>query len=89
MDQNTYDVIIVGGGIMGSSIAYSLMSNDDRLKVAVVEMDPTYTRASSTLSMANARIQFSLKKNIRISLSAVKVIFFWRMNLAAVPPKKP
>ena len=52
---------------MGSSTAYFLMSKDTRLKVAVVEMDPTYTRASSALSMANTRIQFSLKQNIQIS----------------------
>ena len=56
MSQNTYDIVIVGGGIMGCSTAYHLMSLDDRLKVAVVEMDPTYTRASTTLSWANVRI---------------------------------
>jgi glycine/D-amino acid oxidase-like deaminating enzyme len=67
MDNNTYDVVIVGGGIMGSSTAYYLMNNDAKLKVAVVEMDPAYTRASSALSMANTRIQFSLKQNIQIS----------------------
>lgn len=74
MDKNTYDVVIVGGGIMGSSTAYFLMSNDARLKVAVVEMDPTYTRASSALSMANTRIQFSLKQNIQISQYAFEFL---------------
>ena len=59
MDNSTYDVVIVGGGIMGSSTAYSLMSADNKLKVAVVEMDPIYTRASTTLSMANVRIQLA------------------------------
>jgi glycine/D-amino acid oxidase-like deaminating enzyme len=74
MDKNTYDVVIVGGGIMGSSTAYFLMRNDARLKVAVVEMDPTYTRASSALSMANTRIQFSLKQNIQISQFAFEFL---------------
>ncbi len=74
MDNSTYDVVIVGGGIMGSSTAYSLMSADNKLKVAVVEMDPIYTRASTTLSMANARIQFSLKQNIQISQYAFEVL---------------
>jgi len=59
--------VIIGGGIMGSSIAYHLMSRDNSLKLAVVERDPTYAQASSSLSMGNARIQFSLKENIRIS----------------------
>lgn len=65
--DNVYDVIIVGGGIMGSATAYSLLSKEDTLKVAVIEPDPTYTRASTSLSMANIRIQFSLEENIRIS----------------------
>ena len=59
---------------MGSSTAYNLMNVEDKIKVAVVEMDPTYTRASTTLSMANARIQFSLKQNIQISQYALDVL---------------
>ena len=74
MEKKTYDVIVVGGGIMGCSIAYYLMGADDKLKLTVVEMDPTYTRASSTLSMANIRIQFSLKENIQISQYAFDVL---------------
>ena len=67
MSKKTYDVIIVGGGIMGSSTAYHLMKTDPSLRVAVIERDPTYERASTTLSLSNIRIQFSLKENIQIS----------------------
>ena len=73
-EYSAYDVIMVGGGIMGCSTAYYLMNTDDRLKVAVVEMDPAYTRASSTLSLANIRIQFSLKENIQISQYAFEAL---------------
>lgn len=59
---------------MGSSTAYHLMKMDGRLKVAVVERDPTYTRASTTLSMANIRIQFSLKENVQISQYAFEAL---------------
>ena len=74
MVKAKFDVVIVGGGVMGSSTAYHLVSNDSRLKVAVIEKDPTYQKASSTLSMGNVRIQFSLKENILISLYAFQAL---------------
>jgi FAD-dependent oxidoreductase domain-containing protein 1 len=74
MNSKTYDIIIVGGGIIGGSIAYNLMNSDGKLKIAVVEMDPTYSLASTTLSVSNARIQFSLKENIKISQYALDAL---------------
>ncbi|MCG8375229.1 MAG: FAD-binding oxidoreductase [Chlorobiales bacterium] len=59
---------------MGGSTAFNLMRSDPKLKVAVVEKDPTYEFASSTLSMANVRTQFSLKENILISQYALGVL---------------
>jgi len=70
MHSDSYDVIIVGGGIMGCAIAYYLSHSNKKPKTAVIERDPTYTYASSTLSMANIRIQFSLKQNVQVSLYA-------------------
>lgn len=83
-----YDVIIVGGGIMGSSTAYYLTKRDPGLKVAVIERDLTYTRASTTLSMVNARIQFSLLQNVQISQYAFDVLerFEAEMALDGNPP---
>ena len=74
MMKLTRDVIIIGGGIMGSSTAYYLMQADNSLKVAVVERDPSYARASTTLSLSNVRIQFSLKENIQISRYTMEVL---------------
>jgi FAD-dependent oxidoreductase domain-containing protein 1 len=74
MNNDLYDVIIIGGGIMGASTAYNLINSDNTLKIGVIEMDPTYAQASSTLSMANIRIQFSLKENIQISQYAFEVL---------------
>jgi len=71
-NNNVYDVVIAGGGIMGCSTAYSLISLDESLHIAVVERDPTYTYASTSLSLANVRVQFSLKENILISKYAVE-----------------
>lgn len=74
MNLKPYDIIIIGGGIMGSACAYNLMQADRALKLAVIERDPFYTRASTTLSMCNARIHFSLRQNIEISQYAFKVL---------------
>ena len=74
MGVKTYDIVIIGGGIMGSATAFYLMAADPTLEVAVVERDPTYTRASTTLSVGNVRTQFSLKQNVQISLYALQVL---------------
>jgi glycine/D-amino acid oxidase-like deaminating enzyme len=83
-----YDVVITGGGIMGSATAYYLTKADPTLAVAVVERDPTYARASTTLSMSNARIQFSLKENIQISQYALQVLDTFEEDMA-VEDRKP
>jgi len=88
MEKSCHDVVIVGGGIMGCSTAYYLMSADNNLKVAVVEMDPGYVYASTTLSMANIRIQFSLKENVQISQYAFECLDRFEEEMA-VDEDKP
>jgi glycine/D-amino acid oxidase-like deaminating enzyme len=83
MNRKIYDVTIVGGGIMGSAVAYYLMRFDGNLKVIVVERDPAYTHASSTLSLANVRTQFSLKENILISKYTLEVLKTFDNDMAA------
>lgn len=82
MPEKNYDVIIVGGGIMGSCTAFYLMKKDEKLRVAVVEKDPTYSRASTTLSMANVRVQFGLKENIQISQYILEVFKTFEEDMA-------
>ncbi len=72
--SHSYDFIMVGGGIMGCATAYYLLKHDPRLRVAVVEMDPTYARASTPLSDGNTRIQFNIKENIRMSQYGLEVL---------------
>ena len=63
-----YDVVIVGGGVMGCSVAYHLATLADRpLSILVVERDPTYRHASSTLSLGSIREQFTTAVNIEMS----------------------
>ncbi|MBS0420349.1 MAG: FAD-binding oxidoreductase [Proteobacteria bacterium] len=65
------DVAIVGGGIMGSALAYWLTRLDPSVSVVVIERDPTYSEASSALSAASIRQQFTTPINIRISQASI------------------
>ncbi|MCC8397469.1 FAD-binding oxidoreductase [Paraburkholderia sp. MMS20-SJTR3] len=67
-------VVIVGGGVIGSSIAYFLRLSDPTVGVTVIERDPTYARSSSALSAASIRQQFSTPLSIRMSLFGIEFL---------------
>ncbi|CAF4307667.1 unnamed protein product, partial [Adineta steineri] len=54
------DVLIIGGAIMGSSIAYFLKQRSPDMKVTVLERDWNYTTSSTVLSAGGLRQQFAL-----------------------------
>lgn len=64
----SYDVVIVGGAVIGSAVAYFLAANPDfGGSILVVERDPTYRYAATSLSSSSIRVQFSNPINVRIS----------------------
>ena len=66
--KHSYDVVIVGGAIMGSSVAFFLSRNPDfDGTILVVERDPTYEYSSTSRTNSCMRQQFSREVNIRIS----------------------
>ena len=75
MKNQTYDIIIVGGAVIGSSIAYFTASNPTfQGKIAVIEKDPTYAQSSTSLSAGGIRQQFSNPENILISKFGVQFL---------------
>ena len=60
-------VLIIGGGAIGSAIAYFLTRRPGSFAVTVIERDPGYRQASSALSASSIRQQFSTAINIRMS----------------------
>lgn len=66
--QKSYDVVIVGGAMYGSSVAWFLSNNPDfNGSVLVVERDQTYEFTSTAHTNSCIRQQFSNEVNIRIS----------------------
>jgi glycine/D-amino acid oxidase-like deaminating enzyme len=64
----SYDVVIIGGAMMGSSTAWFLTSNPDfNGTVLVIERDPSYEFAATSHSNSCIRQQFSTALNVQIS----------------------
>ncbi|HUS97252.1 MAG TPA: FAD-binding oxidoreductase [Hyphomicrobiaceae bacterium] len=80
--QSSYDVVIVGGAMYGSSIAWFLTNNPDfNGSVLVVEKDPTYEFTSTTRTNSCIRQQFSAKINVQISQFSADFIKNFREHM--------
>jgi FAD-dependent oxidoreductase domain-containing protein 1 len=83
------DVVIAGGGAVGSAIAYFLTERSGFTgTVAVVEPDPTYHHAASTRSAASIRRQFSTPINIEMSAFGMEFLRACGRGLADVSLKE-
>ncbi|MFL5334737.1 MAG: NAD(P)/FAD-dependent oxidoreductase [Geminicoccaceae bacterium] len=68
-------VVIIGGGAVGSAIAYWLTADPAFSgEVVVLERDPTYREASSALSASAIRQQFSTAVNIAIGQFGIEFL---------------
>lgn len=73
--KSSYDVVIVGGAMLGSSTAWFLSENPDfKGSVLVVERDPTYEWSATAHTNSCIRQQFSAEINVRISQFGVDFV---------------
>src|ERR1700757_4112177 len=70
MQTHTAEVVIIGGGIVGSSIAWHLTHAGCK-NVLVIERESTQGKGSTGKSMGGVRAQFSTPVNIQMSLYAI------------------
>lgn len=78
------DVVIIGGGIVGSCVAYFLASLAPSTDIVVVEAESDYAHASTLRASGGCRVQFSAPENIAMSRFGIDFIrsFDARMSTA-------
>lgn len=73
--RDTYDVVIIGGAVIGSAVAYFLTENPGfEGSVLIIERDPTFAQASTSLSSSSIRNQFSNPINVQIGQFGTRFI---------------
>ncbi len=87
--KNHYDVVIIGGAMIGSSVAWFTSDNPDfDGSILVIEQDPSYATTSTAHTNSCIRQQFSTAINIKISQFGAEFIKGFRgfmHNDAEVP----
>ncbi len=76
------DILIIGGGAIGSAVAYFLRSHARAPSVLVVEPDPTYALASTPRATGGVRRLFSCAENIQMSVASMEFFAHWHANVA-------
>jgi sarcosine oxidase subunit beta len=63
----TADVVIVGAGIIGGSIAFHLLERDPGLRVVMLEKEPEPGTGATAKATGGVRFQFSTEANVRLT----------------------
>ncbi len=80
--QTRSDIIIVGGGVIGSSIAYNLLQDGYEGEITLFEKDRTYQFASTPRSAGGIRQLFTTEVNVQIGKYAVEKYSTFKQDMA-------
>ncbi|WBU53037.1 FAD-binding oxidoreductase [Paracoccus sp. SCSIO 75233] len=87
--SDSYDIVIVGGAVIGSSTAYWLSQKlGSSASVLVVERDSSYEFSSTALSTSAIRQQYSNPINIKISQFGIEFIRSFVERMAPYYPNE-
>ena len=80
----TADVAVIGGGIVGTCVAYFLATLAPSTRIMVIEPERDYAHASTLRASGGCRVQFSAPENIEMSRFGIDFIrdFDERMSTA-------
>lgn len=83
------DVVIVGGSVVGSSVAWNLRQDGFDGRILVVERDGSYDRASAWRAMGGIRQQFGLPVTVQMVQHSVRLwtVFDQRMATSRHTPR--
>ncbi len=70
--MKTWDVIIVGGGLIGSSIAYHLKQKDEGLDILLLDVDLSGKYSSSELNAGGIRKEWWREVNIELAKATLE-----------------
>ncbi|MEX2355635.1 MAG: FAD-dependent oxidoreductase [Thermaerobacterales bacterium] len=69
--SDAVDVAVIGGGIIGASVAFHLKERAPHLRVALLEKDPFLGAGATSRATGGVRLQFATEANIRLSLMSI------------------
>lgn len=79
------DIVIIGGGIMGSAAAYFLARSGNAGSVTVIEPDPSYSKATTPQGAGGIRQQFSIPENVQMSSFSLDFYKNFASHMSDIP----